>query len=188
MQLDTKVPDIGFHHLAVLRVEGARPNDSVAPPAGPVGIDAQRHQDRFTRGGRAVIERRVGHLHAGQLHDKRLELEHRLQVALADLGLVRSVGRQKLAPRDQRVNHHGTEVRVGTCAEEGHVVARAGARRLAEKLEDFRFRKRAGQVQAAAKPQLLRNLGEEFFDGFVSGGAQHGGAIGVRVREVAHYN
>lgn len=58
--------------------------------AGPVGAPQQGH--RLRRGGRLVQHGRVGDLHAGQVRHHGLEVEQRLQTALADLGLVRGVG------------------------------------------------------------------------------------------------
>ena len=51
----------------------------------------QRH--RFGCGGGFIEQRRVGQIKAGEVADHRLEVEQRLQATLADLGLVRRVGR-----------------------------------------------------------------------------------------------
>ena len=59
------------------------------------------HRHRLGRGRRLVEQRRVGHLEAGELGDHRLEVEQRLEAALADLGLV---GRVRRVPR--RVLEH----------------------------------------------------------------------------------
>ena len=51
------------------------------------------HRHRFGRR-RALVEHRgVGEVHAGEIGDHRLVVQQRLQAALADLGLVRRVGR-----------------------------------------------------------------------------------------------
>ena len=53
---------------------------------------AARHAHGFRRGGGLVEERGVGHVERGQVADQGLEVEQRLQPALADLGLVGRVG------------------------------------------------------------------------------------------------
>ena len=56
---------------------------------------ATRHTDahhrRFSGGATAVVEAGIGDVHARELADQRLILEHRLQVALTDLWLIRRV-------------------------------------------------------------------------------------------------
>ena len=89
LEINVLVADVSFQHLPVLGMESAR-QDYLAAPGYP-----QRHQDRFGRGGRAVVKRGVGDVHPRQLCDQGLELEHRLQGALGDFGLVRSVGGEK---------------------------------------------------------------------------------------------
>ena len=54
--------------------------------------DTAGHRHRLGRGGALVEERRVGQVHAAQIADEGLEVEERLQPALADLGLVGRVG------------------------------------------------------------------------------------------------
>ncbi len=66
-----------------------------------VGVDEERvagvaalaagHRHRLCRSGRLVEHRGVGDVHAGEVGDHRLEVEERLQPALADLGLVGGV-------------------------------------------------------------------------------------------------
>jgi hypothetical protein len=65
---------------------------------------APRHHDRFPARGRAVVHRRIRHVAAEQPRDLRLELEHHLQRALRDLGLVRRVGGEELAALDQMID------------------------------------------------------------------------------------
>ena len=81
------------------------------------------HRHRLGGGRRLVEQRCVRHLEAGQLGDRRLEVEQRLQATLADLRLVRRVGR---VPR--RVLEH---VALDHARRDGGVVAhadQAGAR------------------------------------------------------------
>ena len=56
-------------------------------------VDRRIERHRLGRRGGLVEHRRVGDLHAGEVRDHRLEVEERLEPALADLGLVRRVGR-----------------------------------------------------------------------------------------------
>lgn len=52
-----------------------------------------RHGHGFRGGGRFVQQRGIGDLHAGQVDDHLLEIQQRLQAALADFRLVRGIGR-----------------------------------------------------------------------------------------------
>ena len=106
-------------HLAKL------PGDDAAP----FGF-ADGHEDGLGDGGAALVERGVGDLHAGELADERLELEERLQAALARLRLVGRVGGVELAPPRDRVHDGGDEVVIRPAAEEAYgVCRRAVARR-----------------------------------------------------------
>ena len=55
------------------------------------GVEAVQHRHRLGRGRALVEQRRVGEIHTGEVADHRLEVEQRLEPALADLGLVRRV-------------------------------------------------------------------------------------------------
>ena len=70
---------------------------------------AQAHQHRFRRRAAAVVQAGVGDVHAGQLADQRLVLEHRLQRALADLRLVGRVGGVELAAGGHASTTAGTK-------------------------------------------------------------------------------
>ena len=70
----------------------------------PVACFAMKHASAVDR--RPVVARRVRDVHAGQLADRGLVLEDRLQHALAHLRLVRRVGGQELAAL-----HHGVDDR-----------------------------------------------------------------------------
>ena len=106
------VPGVADQHFAVLRVHAARHHRSV--PSG----HARRHHHRLGRGGRAVVHGGVRHLHAGQLADHGLKFEDGLQGALRHLRLVRRVGGEELAARDQRVDQHRAVVVVRAGAQE----------------------------------------------------------------------
>ena len=67
-----------------------------------------RHAHRLGGGRRLVEQRGVGDLQAGQLGDRRLEVEQRLEPALADLRLVRRVGRvPRRVLEDVALDHAG---------------------------------------------------------------------------------
>ena len=55
--------------------------------------DAPRHRHRFGRGGRFIEQRGVGDFQPRKVGDHRLEIQQRLETALADLRLVRRIGR-----------------------------------------------------------------------------------------------
>ena len=69
-------------------------------------------------GGRAVVHRGVGDLHAGQQRDLGLEFEQGLQRALRDFRLVGRVGGQEFAALDQVVDAGRDVMPVGAAAEE----------------------------------------------------------------------
>ncbi len=92
---------IGAHHFAVFGMDGAGDDHAVA--AG----DAHGHHGGLGAGGGAVVHRRVGDVHAGELADHGLELEDGLQRALRDFRLVGRVGGEELAALHDGVDEHG---------------------------------------------------------------------------------
>ena len=91
--------------------------------------DGQGHEHGLGDGAAALVEAGVGDVQAGQLADQRLELEERLQAALAGLGLVGRVGGVELAAAGDGIDHGGDEVVVAAAAEEADgVVGRLVAR------------------------------------------------------------
>ena len=108
-----QVGQVGGDDLAVLGMH-ARGNDHPPRPAAA----AHGHQHRLGHRAAAVVEARVGDVHAGQLRDERLVLEQRLEVALAHLGLVGRVGGDELAAGGDEIDHGGDEVVVAAAAEE----------------------------------------------------------------------
>ena len=151
----------------------------------PAG-DARGHHQRFGRAGRAVVHGGVGHVHAGQLADHRLEFEDGLQRALRDLRLVGRVGGEELAARNQRVDDHRAVVRVRAGAEERGVALRAVGGALAEELHDFALRVGARNLEIALQAILGGNGGEQIVDGLGADLAQHDLAVGFRFRKIAH--
>ena len=93
---DLLVLGVGGDDLAVLGVDGAGDDGAVA--AG----DADGHHHGLGGAGGAVVHAGVGDLHAGELADHGLELEHGLEGALRDLRLVGRVAGEELAALDER--------------------------------------------------------------------------------------
>ena len=88
----------------------------------------ERHVHRLHEGGRAVVERGVGHLEAGELTDHRLVLEQHLEHALGELGLVRRVRGVELRTSRERPHDRGHVMVVGSAAREAdEVVGAAGS-------------------------------------------------------------
>ena len=159
----------------------------------PVGRTARRpvHQrHRLGRGGALVEHRRVGHLEPGQVGDHGLEVQQRLQPALADLRLVRGVrgvpGRilKYVAAqhrRRQRVvvaltdHRHRDGVGVGQCAQLGQRLGFGGGRR---QLVETGCQPVGGQrVENACRQRLVG----QFVEGADADGLEHGcDGVGVR--------
>ena len=90
----------------------------------PLRRDAHGHEHRLGHGAAAVVKAGVGDVQAGELADERLELEERLQAALAGLGLVGRVGGVELAAAGDGIDDGGNEVVVAAAAEEADRVVR----------------------------------------------------------------
>ena len=100
---------VGLHDLDDLRM-GAGGDVSLR------ALAVLAHGDRLGRGGRAVVVRGVGDVHAGQLADHRLEFKRALQNALADLRLIGSVAGDKLFAGGDGFDDRRDEVAVGARA------------------------------------------------------------------------
>jgi hypothetical protein len=137
---------------------------------------------------RAVVERRVGDLHAGQLADHGLVLEDHLERALRDLGLVRRVGRRVLGTGHDRAERGRDEVIVDAAAEEAGVAAGVGVplAPLLESARDLVFRERRGQWKRALDAELSGNGGPEILVPGDADPLQHGAALGVAPSDEAH--
>ena len=107
------------------------------------------HADCFGKGRRAVIERGIGHLHAGQVADQALVFEDGLQSALRYLGLVRSVGRVELVPAQYVIDNRGDEVVVSAGAQEAGRVPHIeiGLAQSLELVHDLHFRYAWRQIE-----------------------------------------
>ncbi len=149
---------VGGDDLAVLGVDGAGDDGGVA--AG----DADGHHDGFGGAGGAVVHAGVGDLHAGELADHGLELEHGLEGALGDLGLVGGVGGEELAAGDDGVDQDGLVVAIDAGAEEGGVAGGVVGGEGLEGVDDFALGVLARDVEIALELVLGGDGGEEVVD------------------------
>jgi hypothetical protein len=162
----------GFHlHAEVFQVRGnrepilgvqARRHDDFAIPAGR----ADRHQHRLGRGTAAVVEAGVRDIEPGEPRDQRLILEHDLQIALADFGLVGRVRGVELAPAGKLVDHRGHEMIVAAAAQEADLVLGVGVlgRERRHVLRELNLAHRGRNGELALQPQVGRNHCKEFFN------------------------
>ena len=147
-----------------------------------------RHEARVGGDGRAVVPGGVRDVHPGQLADRGLVLEDRLQHALAQLRLIRRVRGQELAALQDGVDDGGHVVVVKPGAEEGNGLTRVRVR-LGELLEVGRqllLGERGRQIERAPEPHPSRDVGKELLDGRDADRLEHRVAIAIGQREVAH--
>ncbi len=170
-----------LHHLHAVsrgvraqRGAGVRVKAAAGHEPGPARLQL-RQVPRGGHGARALVHRRVGHGQPGELRDGRLELEHDLEAALGDLGLVGRVGREELGPAGERVHQRGHVVVVHARPEEaglgvGVPVARRQRRHL---LVHLLLREPGGQVDVPPEPDAGRDVGEEVLERVGADGAEH---------------
>ena len=175
--IEPEARGVGFDHLAHLRVERLGEHDLRA--AGRVLRDVAR----VGGNGGAVVPRSVRDVHAGQLADRGLVLEDRLQHALAHLGLVGRVRGEELAALQNGVDDRGHVVVVDPGAEEGEL-DRVLRRQLLEVPGQLDLRKLRPDVEVPAEPHRLRNVAEELVDRADADRLEHRLPVGVREREV----
>src|SRR5581483_12194143 len=117
--------------------------------------------------GGAVVAGRVGDVEAGQLADRCLVLEDRLQHALAHLRLVGRVGGQELAAREHGVHDGRHVVVVDAHAQEGELdagVRVAGGQPL-QQAGDLELGQRRLDVERPLDAYAGRHLLEQVVDG-----------------------
>ena len=181
-ELELEESGMGLADFAVVGMQIA--GDDGAVPAG----DAVGHHDRL--GGRrgAVIHGGVGDLHAGDEADLGLEFEEILQRALRDFRLIGRVGGQELAALDQMVDRGGYMVAIGAGAQEAghggatHVLRGHGA----DGALDLEFALIGGQIDRFRQTREFRHVAIEGIDRGHADPGQHGPAIGVGQRQIAH--
>ena len=147
----TLILGVRLEHLPVLGVHRARHQQSCCGRLMRAAI-----MRRFRDGRRAVVHGSVGHVHAGELADHRLEFEDGRQRALRDLGLVRRVGGEELPARDDRVDQHGTVVAVNARAEKRRVVRGVLRAASPEILHNLVFGLALGNRQRTFQPDVFR--------------------------------
>ena len=161
--------------LASVRVHPARDQEALALVV-LVGEEAGGAERA-----RALVERRVRDGQSGQLADRGLVLEHQLQGALGDLGLVRRVRRQELRAHDDRVHQRRHVVVVHARAEERQLVVGGDVARgqLAQVGVHLLLRPARRQVERAVEPHALRDRLEELVDRLHADALEHRRAVGV---------
>ena len=127
---------VGDQRLARMRMKAARDDQAPAPLAGAERQVGGRGDRR-----RTLVHRGVGDRERGQLGDRGLELEHRLQPALRDLGLIGRVWGEELRARDDRVDQRRHVVVVHAGADEAGFGVGVGvsARQRRQSVEDLRL-------------------------------------------------
>ncbi len=181
-QLAVEVGQVSGENLSILGMQTCR-NDHAAA-AGRV----HGHDGGLGRGGTAVVETRVRHVHAGQLRDERLVFEQRLQVPLAGLGLVGRVGRIELAPRGDRIDHGRDEVIVAAAAQEAGPLScrRVLGSQPANMGREFQLTHRRRQVKIATKPQFVRHHIKQLVERPDADRFEHSLLIVGSVRDIGH--
>ena len=106
------VLDIGVHDFTVDRMDRVGHDQTLA------ARQFTGHDCGFGQGRGAVVHGGVGDVHAEQVAEQGLELEDALQDALADLGLIRRVGRVELGAPCDRADGRRHVVVIDTRAEE----------------------------------------------------------------------
>ncbi len=176
---DVAAVRVALHDGEPVRVQPVGRDDATAPR------DNARHQAGFRQRRRAVVHAGVRDVHARERADQRLELEDRLQRALADLGLVRRVARQELAAHHERIDDRRAEVAVRSGTQEARVVAgdtvvRAERLRL---LQQLQLGERVRQIERGVA--VFRwNIAEQLRRRPRAHGRQHRCAVVVGQRDV----
>ncbi len=158
--LEAETDGVGLDDPAHLRVERLGEHDLRA--AGHV----LRDEARVGSDGRAVVTGRVRDVHPGQLADRRLILEDRLEHALAQLGLVRRVRRQELAALEHRVDDGRNVVVVDPGSEERELLRRVDVARcqLLQVPDELGLRERGLEVERTTEPHAGGDVAEELVD------------------------
>ena len=180
--LEAESGRVRLHDLAHLRVRRLG-DDDLRPPGRVLRDEARVGGDR-----RAVVAGSVRDVHPGQLADRRLVLEDRLQHALAHLGLIRRVRGEELAALKDGVRDRRNVVVVDACAEERELARRVDVsrRELLEMPLQLRLAQRRLEVELPLEAHAGRNVAEQLVDGVDADRREHRLAIGVGQGEVAH--
>ena len=143
------------------------------------------HQHRFGQRGRAVVHRRIRHIHAGQPRHHRLVFVDQLQRALAGFGLVRRVRRIKLTATNDLPDRRRDVVFVGAGAGEIEF-DRIHPRAFAQHPVGFHLAQARRHSVQRLDLQRGGNLVEQILDAVRADRSEHGGNVGVGVRNEGH--
>src|SRR6185437_13277660 len=135
---------------------------------------------------RPVVPGRIRDIHAGELADRGLVLEDRLQHALAHLGLVGGVRGQQLATLEHGVDDGGDVVVVDPRAEEAHLVDDVLGRELLEVPLQLGLRQRRLDRELVPVAHAGGDVLEQVVDGRDADRREHRLAVCVGDTEVAH--
>ena len=182
-QFRVDVGQIGLQNLAILGMYRSGRHDATGTSRG-----GQAHQHRFGRRAAAVVNAGVRDVHAGQLRNQRLVFKRRLQIALADFWLIRSVRRIKLTPRRDKVDHRGHEMIVAAAAQKANAVGRRLILpgQLRHVPGHFHFRHGRRNVQVSAQPNFLGHHREQLVERFDPDRLEHLLLVSWRVDCVGH--
>ncbi len=178
--LEPEAGRVGLHDLADLRI-GRLGHDDLRSPGCML-----RDEERVGGDRRPVVARRVRDVHAGELADRGLVLEDRLQHALAHLGLVRRVRGQQLTALQHGVDDRRHVVVVDARTEEADLVDDILRRELLQVPLELGLGERRRNLELARESHCRRNIAEELFDRGDADRREHLLAIGRSEREVAH--
>ena len=180
--LEAEAGRVGLHDLPHLRAGRLRHDDLGAARR------VLRDEAGVGRDGRPVVAGGVGDVQAGELADRGLVLEDRLQDPLAQLGLIRGVRGEELAALQDGVDDRGHVVVVQARAQEGDLGRRAlvRGRELLEVSGQLLLRQGRWELQLAIEPHARRQVGKELLDRRDADLFEHRVAIRVGQREVAH--
>ena len=158
--LGAEAARVGDQRLAAVGMKA--PRDDQAPAPG--GADRQVGGGGHRR--RPLVQRGVGHRQRAELRDRGLELEHHLEAALRDLGLVGRVGGEELRALGDRVDDRRHVVVVHPGPEEAELGVGVGVAlgQRGQVVEALGLRQPGRQVEGAIQPQLGGNLGEQLVD------------------------
>ena len=160
---------VGGERGARVRMQAARREQLGAPRLELGEVAGRRH------GARALVHGGVRDGQPGELRDGGLVLEHHLQPALRDLGLIRRVRREELGAAEQRVDQRRYVVVVHAGAEEADLGVRvhvAGGERR-QVLVDLLLGAPVRQVDGASQAHALRYVGEQIVERADADRAEH---------------
>ena len=162
-----------------MRVHAARDEDALASRR------AAGHQRGFGGGRRAVVVRRRHHVEVDQLGQQRFVLVDALERPLADLGLVRRVGRVPLPAQQQLVDRGRAPVPVDPGAEERRQVGPVARGEPAQAGGELELRFGLGEVEAR-RAERDGDVLEELVDRGEAERPEHPLAVVGGMRTVRH--